>query len=412
MASVASSYPREGRRMAMLWTQRQNMGPSARWAHALAHDTQDGRTVLFGGEGAGGSLLADTWAWDGSRWTQVEDIGPAAWAGHTLTTDIGRDRIVLFGGRTDVPLADTWEWDGRAWTQVQDVGPPPRTSHAMAYDSGRSRVVLFGGAVGDGTAWGDTWEWDGDAWTQVADTGPSPRAGHAMSFVGGGAHTVLFGGSTTADTWAWDGAIWTQLNDVGPTPSIGAAMTSQGDKAILFGGADPLDSMSRFGSTWELDGSVWTERQDIGPSPRQGHAMSYDTEREVAVLFGGSRAPSAAGEDFFSDTWELPVARGSGDGTGSGDGSLVSEMRVSPGIVTRGDSITVWVRLDRVTDRKVSLVVTVGRRGEAPSAAIDFSVPPGWDWYEGPRRAGGDPGQYEVRIQGTAFVAPLTVNAW
>lgn len=389
--------------MAMLWTQRQNMGPSARWAHALAHDTQDGRTVLFGGEGSGGSLLADTWAWDGSRWTQVEDIGPAARAGHTLATDIGRDRIVLFGGRTDVPLADTWEWDGGAWTQVQDVGPPPRTSHAMAYDSGRSRVVLFGGAVGDGTALGDTWEWDGDAWTQVADTGPSPRAGHAMSFVGRSAHTVLFGGSATADTWAWDGAMWTQLNDVGPAPCIGAAMASQGDKAILFGGADPLDSMRLFGSTWEFDGFVWTERQDIGPSPRQGHAMALDGEREVAVLFGGSHAPSAGVENLFADTWELPVARD------SGDEDRVSDIWLDRSVVRRGSDFTVRIKLHRVTDQMVSLVVTVGRPGEEPVAATNLSVPPGWDWCEGPIRADVDPGPYEVRVKGTTMVVTLTV---
>jgi hypothetical protein len=33
----------------LYWTQKQEVGPVARWAHAMAYDGSRGRTVLFGG---------------------------------------------------------------------------------------------------------------------------------------------------------------------------------------------------------------------------------------------------------------------------------------------------------------------------------------------------------------------------
>jgi hypothetical protein len=36
----------------LLWSQRQDMGPSPRWSHAMAFDAVRKRTVLFGGKPA------------------------------------------------------------------------------------------------------------------------------------------------------------------------------------------------------------------------------------------------------------------------------------------------------------------------------------------------------------------------
>lgn len=61
-----------------LWTQKQDIGPTARSGPGMAFDIAGGRTVLFGGTGGGELLLADTWEWDGSEWTRMADIGPTA----------------------------------------------------------------------------------------------------------------------------------------------------------------------------------------------------------------------------------------------------------------------------------------------------------------------------------------------
>src|SRR6478609_11171120 len=63
-----------------LWTQKEDIGPSARFGHAMAYDSVRSRTVLFGGTLFAGDLggdINDTWEWNGEFWTQIADIGPA-----------------------------------------------------------------------------------------------------------------------------------------------------------------------------------------------------------------------------------------------------------------------------------------------------------------------------------------------
>src|SRR5262245_50198919 len=80
-------------------------------------------------------------------WTQKEDIGPSARVGHCLTYDDVRGTTLLFGGDALMgsKLGDSWTWDGEFWTQVADTGPSPRRDHAMAFDMPRGTILLFGG---------------------------------------------------------------------------------------------------------------------------------------------------------------------------------------------------------------------------------------------------------------------------
>src|ERR1043166_10309385 len=82
-------------------------------------------------------------------WTQKQDIGPSARALLAMVYEAARKRGLLFGGLAAdnaTHLNDTWECNGENWTQVADIGPSGRSRHAMANDSARARVVLFGGA--------------------------------------------------------------------------------------------------------------------------------------------------------------------------------------------------------------------------------------------------------------------------
>ena len=99
-------------------------------------------------------------------WTQKQDIGPEARFGSPMVFDAARGRAVLFGGQGTNLLADTWEWDGNVWTQTADIGPEARFGSAMAFDAARGRAVLNGGE-GSTNVLAETWEWDGDAWTRV-----------------------------------------------------------------------------------------------------------------------------------------------------------------------------------------------------------------------------------------------------
>ena len=161
------------------WTQVANFGPPPRSAAGAAFTSAglwqgppnatppSGWVVLFGGNGADGSALGDTWVWDGSHWTQVANSGPPPRSGHVMVFDSGRGVNVLFGGSADGTLRnDTWEWDGRSWRQaLVREAPPPRELAGGAYDG--NRTVVFGGTGDAGTVLGDTWEWDAFHWTKV-----------------------------------------------------------------------------------------------------------------------------------------------------------------------------------------------------------------------------------------------------
>lgn len=99
----------------------------------------------------------------GWSWAQVAvgGVAPANRSGHAMAYDSQRGKTVLFGGYNGGSLGDTWEWDGATWQQVVPTGASPvsRRLHAMVYDSQRGRTVLFGGY--NGALLGDTWEWDG-----------------------------------------------------------------------------------------------------------------------------------------------------------------------------------------------------------------------------------------------------------
>jgi len=136
--------------------------PPAREDFAMAYDPARGRVVMFAGEFCppfdSCTHLEDTWEWDGDDWTP-RGTGPAARAYHALAHDRNRARTVLFGGLGfGGSLNDEWEWDGSSWTSRPVPGPTARHGHALAFDSVRGRTVLFGGADNGLDVFSDTWE--------------------------------------------------------------------------------------------------------------------------------------------------------------------------------------------------------------------------------------------------------------
>ena len=146
------------------WTQLADIDPGhgqvTRW-----------RTIASANEpcSSAAAPVADTWEWDGAAWTQQADTGPPPRLLHAMAYDSNRGRTVLFGGRgaADVNLTfgDTWEWDGTLWRQVADFGVPPCESPAMAFKN--DSVALFGGIIltDPRVIFGNTWTWDGKHWT-------------------------------------------------------------------------------------------------------------------------------------------------------------------------------------------------------------------------------------------------------
>lgn len=269
---------------------------------ALAYDGRRGVTVAHFGPYSSPS----TCEWDGSSWTAYPDAGLAGRSNHALAYDSGRGVTVLFGGRarSDVakvhPVDDTWEWDGVAWTQ-RHIGQlrPPSWGFAVSYDREREVILLWSIY---------TWKWNGGGWTRVTQDGPLTVRSTTMVFDEARAVTVLFGNAFEdyqhsnrwSETWEWNGSVWTNRAVGGPQARYGLAMTfdTERDVTVLFGGS--LNQYEYLDDLWTWDGSSWRLVSTGGPPPRAGHAMAYDRARGRVVLFGGVGIDGS----LLGDTWE------------------------------------------------------------------------------------------------------------
>ena len=135
-----------------------------------------------------------------------------------------------------------------------------------------------------------------------------PTAGHAITYdsaqgrilqFGGSrrdASRTPWGGSSTDETWAWDGC-WQRLRPANaPSARSDAALTwdSTRNVALLFGGTGNDE-------TWTFDANGnWSQASpSTVPPARRVAALAFDAARGVAVLFGGSSSTTT-----FNDTWE------------------------------------------------------------------------------------------------------------
>jgi hypothetical protein len=183
--------------------------------------------VLFGGADDAGTLLDDTWAWDGTEWTQIADTGPAARYTHAITFDAAGERLLVFGGvggsPTQAELADTWAWDGVTWTEVAHFGPPAAMAPSAECDG--HTVLLVGGGIATTSPiapFGATWQWDGRHWTERQNMGPPARMAAGLAFDSVRNRYVLFGGAGAPPAGATDfpflGDTWETFDPNRPPP--------------------------------------------------------------------------------------------------------------------------------------------------------------------------------------------------
>lgn len=288
------------------WTSRDPVIPEARHS-AVAAEGPGGRAVMFGGMTDAG-LVDETWTWDGV-WVQADPtVSPPGRTIAAAAFDSIRDELVMFGGMGagGAELGDTWVWDGQTWTQRETlVAPPARHNHVMAYDAERRQIVLFGGSNGDlGVVFSDTWVWDGDEWSlRDPATSPPPLSAAAMAYDAGHESTVMFGGydqnvQRTDGTWIWNGFSWSQAQpETDPIPRAGGHLSYDPNLAapILFGGNEDLGK--HLGDAWAWDGTDWLPLELPGPPERWGAAFAYSSAAKATVVYGGNR------NTYLDDTW-------------------------------------------------------------------------------------------------------------
>lgn len=333
------------------WTERISITmPPSRTNHLMAYDAHRHRIVLFGGQTSSGNFLTDTWEWDGSAWRITTPIAhPPARYYHSMVYNDMLQKIMLFDS-----AMNTWLWDGVNWS-IFEWGPgmKPSGSQAASYDSLRQRLIMV--SIRDSSSTNlETWEWDGSVWTHLTATiqvgsiaprlvydknrhktilivtnggmntwewdglrwehhphdkntiGNGHRPGASLAYEHGGT-TIMFGGRVGTlplepFTYRWQGNEWRQLiTRQNPTGRVGHRMArnADGSRIILFGGQDQGNSYHN--DTWSWNGEDWTKvNTPHEPSPRIYPGLTYDTARQVWILFGGSNATN-----YLSDTWEF-----------------------------------------------------------------------------------------------------------
>ena len=323
-------------------------GASAAW------DGDTSTVVLFGGVSAGGAMGNDTWTWDGNTWTDhpaSATNAPPARQQAAMAFDPALHRLILFGGQSagGTLLQDTWAWNGQQWTELSTgdqpgLGPSPsaRSGAAMAFDPAGD-LVLYGGTgygptetpvattttttpgatpaggssggAGSSAApaatprtLGDTWQWTASGWVLAATSGPPALTGASLTFDSSAGSSVLFGGSTSPagspspaasnQTWVWNGQRWAAAKSPAAPPARSAAVLADAPAlggVVLLGGASSSGLLA--------DGWLWTPagwaaaRVSGGFAPRAGAAWAADVPTQegtgtgaATLVFGGHDA--------------------------------------------------------------------------------------------------------------------------
>jgi hypothetical protein len=116
-----------------IWTQVASFGATPCSGAAAAY--KGDAIGLFGGKSflaalPGARLFATTWEWDGKHWALRQDIGPFARWAHAMAFDSKRNHMVLFGGLSGPApdpaafLGDTWEHSEQQGQETPPSGQP------------------------------------------------------------------------------------------------------------------------------------------------------------------------------------------------------------------------------------------------------------------------------------------------
>jgi len=228
-------------------------------------------------------LTDDLWSYDVTcgTWTELGTTQQAGAQGdYAATFDTTRKRMILVAGQKGTapnpPVVDeVWAYDTATatWTLLQPAtpagAPGARVGHRVVYDAARDRLVLFGGErtinFNAADMFGDTWTLDfttsaDGVWQKLAGTGPSKRRDAALATDGNRA--VLFGGASdfttyANDVWVLDLAqgTWSLATASGDVPSarFAAKLTwdAAGGRFVMFGGHDPF-SLGTLNDTYAL----------------------------------------------------------------------------------------------------------------------------------------------------------------
>ncbi|HYK94205.1 MAG TPA: kelch repeat-containing protein [Thermoplasmata archaeon] len=232
----------------------QGAAPPPRSFAQAAYDPVRGAVVVFGGRSASGTPLADTWEYSAGSWTNLTDrftvVPPARFSG-VMAYDLVDGYSVLFGGAgaAGQVLGDTWALGANGWSNLSPAsGPAPRVNSTLAFDVGRASVLLFGGF--NTVALSDTWTFRLGTWSPLTEnlsSSPGARYGSSSTFDVKMAYLLLYGGfigGSRYTTWLLLSPLSATLASSTLTATPGTPITFT---AGIVGGLAPYQPSWQFG---------------------------------------------------------------------------------------------------------------------------------------------------------------------
>lgn len=291
-------------------------GPPLGSPCSMAFDAVHGESILVLSPSSGPFGGNQTWSWNGASW-QLR--GSAPYGLLDLVWHPPSQQIVALAiapGQSSTPVMHVW--NGNAWAlaysssssaSVNGIAKPAGaydpTSQQVVWQLPNSMVAVFDGTTLDvrqptSPALG--------SWNRGAATDPiTQRAVLAAE----GSEYRLIGASWVAVPivrfYQWNGFGWNQRpTTIAPGFLAGLATDPSRNRIVLLDGDYP-GSLTVGGSqdqhTWTYaDGSVSRVPTAFAPVPRQSAAMTFDSNRAVVVMFGGS-----IGGSSLADTWEFDL---------------------------------------------------------------------------------------------------------
>jgi hypothetical protein len=409
------------------WTDLTNSSgtpPTARFAPAMAYDSSDGETVLFGGENQGGGHLNDTWTFAHGNWSNITSTAlsaPSPRRYASIADDPPDHGVLLFGGQNaSGTFGDTWEFAAGHWHDLSSTlqsSPLARRAAMMSYDSTNRSVLLFGGDSSIyGTGLADTWRFQLGRWwdlTAYAANPPGARFATGMSDDPTDNGTVFVGGCTAVgctsylgDTWTWRD-VPLQVN-VTPLVVAGFVPLHASFAASVTGGLSPYTYSWRNGTGPLTPGtSSWngtflvagTVSVDVYASDEAGGNVSSAGRVDASVhsppptpLAASLNATSIAGRTPLTVRLHATVGGGlppyafmwqngtgttfaAGDAFWNGTFSQVGNFTIAVSVRDRAGNVSTAKATIAVSAKPIS--GNGGPSGSSPSLA---SVLPEWAW--------------------------------
>ena len=149
------------------WTERKpNNSPPLRFGSTMVYDKNDGVMVLVAGYDKTSAYVNETWTYNftTNTWTNMTPArSPGQVERFSMVYDDLSGKVILFGGvdtsRGYLSLNDTWTYNysSNTWTMLTPVSSPSPTNSAGMACNGKTGTLVFYGGYGPSTIWGDTW---------------------------------------------------------------------------------------------------------------------------------------------------------------------------------------------------------------------------------------------------------------